>query len=70
MNCSRLHTTTDFQSSLVTTVACLDYSVAGGGPLVAYRWDGERNPLATKFVFDVTRLPGHSKETKPLVTSS
>jgi hypothetical protein len=21
--------------------ACVDYSVANGGPLVAYRWDGE-----------------------------
>jgi len=27
--------------------ACLDYSVAKGGPLVAYRWDGERE-LATE----------------------
>ena len=42
---------------LTATVACLDYSVAGGGPLVAYRWDGERQPLAEKFVFDPTRLP-------------
>lgn len=27
---------------LSDTVACLDYSIAKGGRLVAYRWDGER----------------------------
>ncbi len=26
---------------LASNIACLDYSVAQGGPLVAYRWDGE-----------------------------
>ena len=41
---------------LTPTVACLDYSVAGGGPLVAYRWDGERYLRPDKFVFDPTRL--------------
>ncbi len=30
-----------------TLFACLDYSVANGGPLVAYRWDGE-SELATE----------------------
>jgi hypothetical protein len=30
--------------------ACLDYSVAGGGPLVAYRWDGERRLSSANFV--------------------
>jgi len=30
-----------------TQYACLDYSVAKGGPLVAYRWDGEAE-LATE----------------------
>ena len=28
---------------LATNVACTDYSVAKGGKLVAYRWDGESN---------------------------
>jgi hypothetical protein len=46
---------------LSSTVACLDYSVAAGGPLVAYRWDGEAQPLAEKFVYDPTLLP-RSKE--------
>jgi hypothetical protein len=31
-------------------VACLDYSVAKGGPLVGYRWDGERQLDPGKFV--------------------
>lgn len=31
-------------------VACVDYSVAKGGPLVAYRFDGEPELSATKFV--------------------
>lgn len=43
---------------LTPTIACLDYSVAGGGPLVAYRWDGERTLQVEKFVFDPARLPG------------
>jgi hypothetical protein len=43
-------------SLLTPTIACLDYSVAGGGPLVAYRWDGERLLDPGKFVFDPTRL--------------
>jgi hypothetical protein len=30
-------------------VACLDYSVANGGPLVAYRFDGETSLSAEKF---------------------
>ena len=42
---------------LTPTVACLDYSVAGGGPLVAYRWDGERRLDARKFVYDPVRIP-------------
>lgn len=41
---------------LTDTVACLDYSVASGGPLVAYRWDGERHLVPEKFVFDPRRL--------------
>ena len=30
--------------------ACVDYSVAKSGPLVAYRWDGELELDAGKFV--------------------
>jgi hypothetical protein len=41
---------------LTPKVACLDYSVAAGGPLVAYRWDGERYLSPEKFVFDPNRL--------------
>ena len=32
------------------TLACVDYSAAKGGPLVAYRWDGETNLTAGHFV--------------------
>jgi hypothetical protein len=31
-------------------LACLDYSVANGGSLTAYRWDGESKLKAEKFV--------------------
>jgi len=31
--------------------ACLDYSVARGGPLVAYRWDGEAELASDKLVW-------------------
>lgn len=31
--------------------ACLDYSVAKGGPLVAYRWDGERELSTEKLAW-------------------
>ena len=31
-------------------VACLDWSAAKDGPLVAYRWDGEAELDATRFV--------------------
>lgn len=34
---------------LATNVACTDYSVAKGGKLVAYRWDGEPTLLKEKF---------------------
>ena len=29
---------------------CVDYSAVKGGPLVAYRWDGEAVPVGEKFV--------------------
>ena len=35
---------------LAANVACLDYSVAKGGSLCAYRWDGERELDDEKFV--------------------
>ena len=35
---------------LAHNIACLDYSVAKGGALVAYRWDGERVLSEEKFV--------------------
>lgn len=53
-------------SPLTPTVACLDYSVAGGGPLVAYCWDGERHLRPDKFVFDPTRLHGCAKAETPV----
>jgi hypothetical protein len=31
--------------------ACLDYSVANGGPLVAYRWDGESELSSDKLAW-------------------
>jgi hypothetical protein len=36
-------------SPLAANVACTDYSVAKGGKLVAYRWDGESALSADKF---------------------
>lgn len=36
---------------LAPNVACLDYSVANGGFLCAYRWDGEQRLSETKFIF-------------------
>lgn len=36
---------------LTTNLACLDYSVAKGGKLVAYQWDGEQNLNENKFIF-------------------
>jgi hypothetical protein len=35
---------------LTKTAACLDYSVARGGKLVCYRWDGEQSLDNSKFV--------------------
>ena len=32
-------------------VVCLDYSVAKGGCLAAYRWDGEQNLSSDKFIY-------------------
>ena len=38
------------KSPVASNVACLDYSVAGGGPLVAYRWHGPGSLRAEAFV--------------------
>jgi hypothetical protein len=35
---------------LADNIACLDYSVAKGGPLVAYRWEGEASLSSEQFV--------------------
>jgi hypothetical protein len=40
----------DCPTSLAANVACLDFSVAKGGSLCAYRWDGERELDDEKFV--------------------
>jgi hypothetical protein len=37
-------------SPLAPNIACLDYDVAHGGPLVGYCWDGEKVLSADKFV--------------------
>lgn len=37
------------KAPLTTNIACLDFSAARGGPLVAYRWDGEAALCAEKF---------------------
>lgn len=34
----------------LTNLACLDYSVAKGGPMVAYRWDGEVKLTPEKYI--------------------
>jgi hypothetical protein len=38
-------------SPLANNVACVDFSAGKGGPLVAYRWDGESQLDSAKFVF-------------------
>jgi hypothetical protein len=38
------------QKILAPSVACVDYSVGKGGPLVAYRWEGERELTDSNFV--------------------
>jgi hypothetical protein len=40
----------DALGPLARRVACVDYSVARGGPLTAYRFDGEPELSADKFV--------------------
>jgi len=54
---------------LTPTIACLDYSVAAGGPLVAYRWDSERHLRPDKFVFDPTRLHRCAETDTPVAVS-
>ena len=38
------------KAPLAPNIACLDYSAGCGGPLVAYRFDGEQILNADKFV--------------------
>lgn len=40
----------DVPGPLTANVACLDYSIARKGRLCAYRWDGERELVADRFV--------------------
>jgi hypothetical protein len=40
---------------LAPNVACTDYSVAKGGKLVAYRWDGESILTEDKFKWVETK---------------
>ena len=41
----------DAPAVLAPNVACLDYSVAKGGMLIAYRWDGEHQLSSSKFAW-------------------
>ena len=43
------------KSRLPRNLACLDYSVANGGDLTAYRWDGESKLPSEKFVTSANR---------------
>jgi hypothetical protein len=47
----------DRPEPLSPNVACLDYSVAKGGFLCAYRWDGERTLGPGKFVTVRAHVP-------------
>lgn len=38
------------KAPLTDNIACLDYSAAREGPLVAYRWDGEQKLSAEKYI--------------------
>lgn len=41
---------TGMPAILSPTAACLDYSAGKGGPLIAYRWEGEHHLDANHFV--------------------
>lgn len=43
--------------ALTPTVACLDFSAGGNGPLVGYRWDGESELAISGFVAAEDTLP-------------
>ncbi len=43
------------QKPLANSICCLDFSAGTGGPLVAYRWDGEEELFASAF-FSVERI--------------
>ena len=40
----------DVKAPLAPNIACLDYNAGNGGPLVAYRFDGEQGLNPDKFV--------------------
>ncbi|MEY4339105.1 MAG: hypothetical protein RLZ14_955 [Actinomycetota bacterium] len=46
-------------------VACVDYSVAGTGPLVAYRWSGEATLDAANYVVQPVRHPHADDNLEP-----
>jgi hypothetical protein len=46
---------TDPVGPLLPNLACLDYSAANGGPMVAYRWDGEAVLDPQKFLIACDR---------------
>ncbi|MES2597447.1 MAG: metallophosphoesterase [Verrucomicrobiota bacterium] len=45
---------------LAPNIACLDFSGGLNGPLVAYRWDGERELSAANYVATPASCPTHS----------
>ena len=48
--------------ALAPNVTCIDLGVAHGGPLCAYRWDGERQIDAAKFVCVQASTPSPEKQ--------
>jgi hypothetical protein len=46
-------------------VACVDYSVAKNGPLVAYRWSGESELSVARYVAHPVAHPGTEDSTGP-----
>ena len=55
---------TDEPKPLAPNVACVDYSVARGGRLMAYRWSGEKVLTKEHFVSVPARLAAESKNSQ------
>jgi hypothetical protein len=55
---------TDEPKPLAPNVACVDYSVARGGRLMAYRWSGEKVLTKEHFVSVPARLAVESKNSQ------